>query len=150
MPNSSHVIGGGVNKPQPKDRSFICDDEIRNVKYQGKPGFLIRVLLPSYRALPLSCIENIELAIDGAPVDPKDITFILNGSSHKLNELGGLSKSFWWILDYADLFIEGHAPLSLGEHLVAGTMVTVEPYMTVGRFPFFYPAQKRLSVAADL
>ncbi len=150
MPEKSHVIGGGANKPQPKDRSFICDDEIRNTTYQGRSGVLIRILLPSYRALPLSCIESFELTIDGAPVERKDIMFILNGYSHRLDELGGLSKVFWWILDYADLFIERPESLSAGEHVVAGTLKIVEPYMTVGRFPFFYTAEKRLSVAADL
>ena len=150
MLNKSHVIGGGAQKPQPKDRSFICDEEIRNINYEGRPGILVRIRLPSYRALPLSCIEKIELSIDEAPVDPQDITFLLNGYSHKLDELGRLSKIFWWILDYADLFVERHTPLSAGEHRVVGAMVTVEPYMTVGRFPFFYQSEKRLSVAADL
>jgi hypothetical protein len=143
----NHVIG--AQKPQPKDRSFICDDELRNVKHEGRPGFFVRVRLPSYRSLPLSCIEKIELSIDGAPVAPKDITFVLNGYSHKLEELGGLSKIFWFILDYADLFVETQTSLSAGEHQVEGTMVIVEPYMTVGRFPFFYSAQKRLPLATD-
>jgi hypothetical protein len=150
MPEKSHVVGAATERPQPKDRSFLCDDELRNVNHEGRPGFLVRVLLPSYRSLPLSCIEKIELSIDGAPVDPKSITFVLNGYSHKLDELGQLSKIFWFILDYADLFVERDEPLSAGEHVIAGTMVIVEPYMTVGRFPFFYSSQKRLSVATDL
>jgi hypothetical protein len=57
---------------------------------------------------------------------------------------------FWFILDYADLFVESKKPLPLGEHLVEGLLVTVEPYMTGGRFSFYNPSVKRLSVAVDL
>ncbi len=150
MLNKNHVIGGGPDRPQPKERTFICDEALRNGAHQGKPGFFIRILLPSYRALPLSCIEKYELTIDGAAVDPDAITLVLDGHSYKIPELGGLSKIYWWILDYADLFIASDKPLAAGEHLVQGTMKVVEPYMTVGRFPFYYTAEKRLSVAMDL
>jgi hypothetical protein len=149
MLNKNHVIGGEPDRPLPKERPFLCDDALRNGTHQGKHGYFIRVLLPSYRALPLSCIEKFELTIDGMPVDSNMITFILDGYSHKIPELGGLSKIYWWILDYADLFVESAQPLSAGEHRVQGTLVIVEPYMTVGRFPFYYTAEKRLSVAAD-
>ncbi len=147
MLNKNHVVGGGPNRPQPKERTFICDDELRKGTHQGKAGFYIRTLLPSYRALPLSCIDRYELTIDGVPVEPDAITLVLNGQSYKIPELGGLSKIYWWILDYADLFIASDKPLAAGEHLVQGTLVIVEPYMTVGRFPIYYMSEKRLSVA---
>ena len=131
-------------------RSFICDEELTVSTHDGEPGFLVRILLPSYRSLPLSCLERIELSVDGAPVDPKDITFILNGYSHKMDEMCGLSKLFWFILDKADLFIKRKKPLGSGKHELEGTMVMVEPYMTVGRFALFYTAKRQLSIATDL
>ena len=148
MRKANRVIGA---RPfEPKERTFICDDDLRSGSHEGRSGFFVRVLLPSYRALPLSCIERIELNIDGTPVEPKNITLVLNGYSHSMDSLGSLSKIYWFILDKADLFIESASPLSAGEHLVAGTMVIVEPYMTVGRFPFYYAADKRLKTAVDL
>lgn len=131
-------------------RSFINKEEIRNTVHQGKSGYLIRVSLTSYRSLPLSCIENIELSIDGKAIDPEDMRLILNGYSHKLDELAGLSHIWWFILDNADLFVASPQPLPEGEHLVEGTLVTVEPYVTGGRFSFFNSSMKKLSVAADL
>ncbi len=139
-----------ASEARAKDRSFLVSEDIRPGVRAGRPGYLIRVRLTSYRSLPLSCIENIELRVDGAPVEPERLTLILNGSGHKLPELGRLSHLWWWILDYADLFVESAAPLAPGEHLVEGTLVTVEPYVTGGRFSFYYPSQKRLSVAQDL
>jgi hypothetical protein len=131
-------------------RSFLSDDEIRNVVHEGKSGYLIRVCLTSYRSLPLSCIEKIELKVDGESINPDRMRFILNGYSHKLDELLNLRHIFWYILDYADLFVESQEPLPAGEHLVEGALVTVEPYMTAGRFSHYNPSKKRLAVAADL
>jgi hypothetical protein len=131
-------------------RSFICGDDLRVGTHAGESGFLVRILLPSYRSLPLSCLERIDLSVDGAVVDRQDITLILNGYSHKLDEMSGLSKLFWFILDKADLFIARKEPLGPGKHELEGTMVMVEPYMTVGRFALFYTAKRQLSVATDL
>ncbi len=134
---------------QERDRAFLCSEELRNGEHQGKQGFFVRVRLTSYRSLPLSCLEKIELSIDGKPVDPDCITFLLNGYSHHLGEFAHLSRVWWFILDTADLFVESQEPLAAGEHLVEGTLVTVEPYVTGGRFTFFYPSKKTLSVATD-
>jgi len=138
-----------LHRPPAKDRSFIADEEIRNTVYNGQPGYLIRVRLTSYRSLPLSCLDKIELKVDGELIQPQDLTLILNGYSHKLDELPRLSHIWWFILDYADLFVASPQPLSPGEHRVEATLVTIEPYMTVGRFPIFYTSDKRLSVAAE-
>lgn len=131
------------------ERSFICDDDIRPGVWEGQPGYFVRVRLMSYRSLPLSCIEDIQLRVDGAQVPPERITFVLNGYGHKLAELGKLSRLFWFILDAADLFVVSDTPLAPGEHAVEGTLVTVEPYVTGGRFSFYYPSAKRLSVAVE-
>ncbi|HRE28689.1 MAG TPA: hypothetical protein PK954_18740, partial [Anaerolineales bacterium] len=60
-----------------------------------------------------------------------------------------LSRLWWFILDTADLFVASETPLAQGEHAVEGTLVTVEPYVTGGRFSFYYPSSKRLSVAVE-
>lgn len=130
-------------------RSFIADDEIQPAVRDGQTGYLIRVRLMSYRSLPLSCIEDIQLTVDGAPVARDRITFLLNGYGHALDELGTLSRLFWFILDAADLFVASDVPLAPGEHTVEGTLVTVEPYVTGGRFSFYYPSSKRLCLAAE-
>lgn len=133
-----------------RGRSFIGNEAIRNVVHEGKSGYLVRVSLTSYRSLPLSCIEKIELSIDGKAIDPADMRFVLNGYSHTLDELGGLRHIWWFILDDADLFVASPQPLPAGEHVVDGLLVTVEPYVTSGRFSFFNFSTKRLPVATDL
>jgi hypothetical protein len=68
----------------------------------------------------------------------------------KLDELAGLRNIWWFILDDADLFVASPQPLPAGEHLVEGLLVTVEPYVTSGRFSFFNFGKKQLPVAVDL
>lgn len=131
-------------------RSFLVNEEIRNAVFEGKSGYLVRVCLTSYRSLPLSCLDKIELSVDGKPVDRESMLLVLNGVGHKLTDLPKLSHLFWFILDYADLFVDSPQPLPPGEHLVEAMLVTVEPYMTGGRHAFFSPAAKRLTVAQDL
>jgi hypothetical protein len=133
-----------------KDRSFISDEGFRNAVFDGRQGFKVKVRLTSYRALPLSCVEGIELKVDGEPVDPCDIVFLLNNYSFKLNELPRLSTIFWFILDYAELFVPRENGLSAGEHDIEGTLITVEPYMTAGRFSFYNSSKKRLLLESDL
>jgi hypothetical protein len=136
-----------VQERRAKDRAFLADEPIRNTTWNGVSGFAFRVRLPSYRALPLSCIERIDLVVDGRPVDPARMTFILAGASWPVGALGALSNIWWWILDYADLFVAADERLPAGPHEVEATIVTVEPYITAGRFSFFNGCAKRLACA---
>jgi hypothetical protein len=129
-----------------KDRAFLPDEPLRNGEWDKRKGFFVKVRLTSYRSLPLSCIEGIRLKIDGRDVDPGSLVLILNNYGHRLDELQNLSRVWWFILDYADLFVPSNEPLNPSEHEVEGTLVTVEPYMTAGRFSFYNTARKRLAV----
>ncbi len=142
-------MGGATPAPRSKDRSFISNAGFRNAIHGGRQGFILKVRLTSYRALPLSCIEGIELKIDDQPIAPGDITFILGGYSHRLDELPQLNTVWWFILDYAELFVAREGGLPAGAHVVEGTLITVEPYITAGRFSFFNSAKKQLVVDSD-
>jgi hypothetical protein len=133
-----------------KDRSFLSAEGFRNAVREGRKGVQFNVRLTSYRSLPLSCIEGIQLSIDGHSVDPKDIVFTLDNHSYKLDELPKLSKIWWFILDHAQLFVPTEAALPPGVHDVEGTLITVEPYMTAGRFSFFNTSRKRLRLETEL
>jgi len=133
-----------------KDRAFLADEGFRNVERDGQKGFQLKVRLTSYRSLPLSCIEGIKLKVDGEEIDPKEIVLTLNNYSHKLDELPRLSTAWWFILDYGELFVPRAAPLAPGPHDVEGTLITVEPYMTAGRFSFYNVSKKRLVLESEV
>ncbi len=132
------------------DRAFLGSEGFRNVVHQGRKGFEFKVRLTSYRSLPLSCIEGIELSIDGQPVNPSDMMLILDNHSYKLDELRHCSNIWWFILDFARLFAARESALAPGEHDVEGTLITVEPYITGGRFSFFNTSRKRLCLETEL
>lgn len=130
-------------------RSFLAGDPIRNAVRGGEKGFLVRVNLTSYRSLPLSCLEKIELSIDGQPVDPASVRLILNNFVIQPQDLKDMRNVWWFILDQADLFVVSPQPLPAGKHFVDALLVTVEPYVTGGRFSFHNASKKYLTVAED-
>ena len=129
-----------------KSRSFLREGPIRNAARNGMAGLELGVNLTSYRALPLSCIEGIQLKLDGKDVDVTAALLTLNGVSHKIQDLACLSGVWWFILDPATLFVPVAKPLSQGNHQVDATLITVEPYVTAGRFSFYHPASRILAV----
>ncbi len=132
-----------------KDRRFISDEPLRAVRLENRDGVSIKVRLTSYRSLPLSCVEAVELKIDGKEVLQADLRLRVNQSLYRIADLPALSKTWWFILDYADLVALLPSPLGPGTHDVEGTLVTVEPYMTAGRFSFHNSVKKRLPLRSD-
>lgn len=131
-------------------RTFLCEDGFKNTVFEGSRGFQLKVRLPDYRSLPLSCIAGIELKIDGETIDSKDIIFTLNGYSHKLDELPRLHKAWWFILDPAELFVAREKDLPAGEHEVEGTVAVITPYATAGVHTRHATAKKRLHLESEL
>ena len=129
-----------------KSRSFLRDVPIHNVIREGIGGCEISVRLTSYRALPLSCIENLQLKIDGEEIDPKLIQLVLNGVSYKVSDMENLSNVWWFILDAATVFVPRSRRLLAGKHRVDAKLVTVEPYITAGRFSFYNSDSRELCV----
>lgn len=129
-----------------KSRSFLCENPIRNVVRNGVPGYELSVNLTSYRALPLSCIEGLILKIDGENVDVSKAQLIFNGTPYGIASLAGFSNVWWFILEPATLFVPSKSPLSKGSHQVDATLITVEPYVTAGRFSFYHPSSRNLAV----
>jgi hypothetical protein len=124
----------------------LSDDPLRPARRGGAAGLDLTVHLTSYRSLPLSCIASIELSIDAVPIDVTRLLFVLQGNEHRIADFPALSAVWWFILDPAVIFIPRDPPLEAGAHDVAATLVTVEPYITAGRFAFHSSAKKRLVV----
>jgi hypothetical protein len=125
-------------------RSFLADVPLKSARRNGEPGFVVTVNLTSYRALPLSCLAEIKLSVDAESVDVGRISLVLQGNEYRVADFPKLHDVWWFILDAAVIFVPRAVPLGAGEHDVEGTLVTVEPYMTAGRFAFYSSDKKRL------
>lgn len=130
------------------DREFLTHEPMRPANLHGVDGVALTVRLTSYRALPLSCLAGVHLCIDGAGMDPALLRLTLCGTTYRVEELAALSSVWWFILDTARLFVPWRgAP---GPHLVEGVLITVEPYITAGRFQTYSTSKKVLHLTEDL
>jgi hypothetical protein len=96
-------------------------------------GFAIGLRLDWYRSLPLSCLENLEINIDGQPVDKKDMTFEINDHLYSLPELEDKIYEQWFVQDTA--WVNVHRPGSVKpgeEHTVDVVLAMRRPYMVTG------------------
>jgi hypothetical protein len=90
-------------------------------------GFATGMRLPWYRALPLSCIERIDVSVDGVAVPPEAVRLRVGRTGPlEVSKLAALTDSWWYVLDSADLTVESPAAVAPGSHI---------PYLPVDGAP---------------
>jgi hypothetical protein len=96
-------------------------------------GCEVKLRLKWYRSLPVSCIERLQVSLDGVQVDPAQVRFGVNGHQFKLEELADLVEEFWFIQDSAVLSIVDPGKVKTGEaHKVRVEMAVRFPYIPIG------------------
>lgn len=99
-------------------------------------GFRADVRLPWYRALPLSCVERIEVSVDGTPIPPVDIRLTLGDADPlAIADLASLTDTWWYVLDSATLSVASPTAARPGTHEVEVSMGLHIPYLPVGGVP---------------
>ena len=84
------------------DVNVMEDQSIENIVYNGiEGGFQFRICFAAYRGQHLSTIESLEVKLDGAPVERRDIRFCINGKEFLVDQLKDLSQEYWFIRDRA-------------------------------------------------
>jgi hypothetical protein len=91
------------------------------------PCAALDVRLNWYRSLPLSCVEAIDLTIDGDPVPSDRLRLRLDGFEDTAAALPGPADAWWRVLESAELVAE--APrLAPGPHEVELALTLRIPY----------------------
>lgn len=86
-----------------------------------------------YRSLPVSCVENLKLSLDGQPVDPGQLRFEVNGHQYRLEELPDKVEEFWFVQDSAVLSVVQSARWKPGEtHRIDLEFAMRAPYIPIG------------------
>jgi hypothetical protein len=99
-------------------------------------GFRAGLRLPWYRALPLSCIERIEVRVDTKPVPQDAVRFSLGPSGpYRFSELATLTDVWWYVLDSAELTVDSPDATEPGTHEVSVDMGLHIPYLPVAGAP---------------
>ncbi|HCJ5524751.1 TPA: hypothetical protein NUW91_001966 [Klebsiella pneumoniae] len=118
------------------DELMLSDTAIlSNRKKNGLTEASLRLRLPWYRSLPISCIEKIELTIDGKPVRSDALTISVGDVYHTLEEASRLSEVSWFVLDQATAKFPVDPDLAPGPHDVALNLVLRIPYQEPEYWP---------------
>lgn len=91
-------------------------------------GYAVAIRYPSYRGTFISCIERLELEVDGQTVLSENIRFRLNNKEYLMSQLQELYKEHWFVLDTAHLVVVDRKGLSAGEHDIKVKLVHRIPY----------------------
>lgn len=99
-------------------------------------GFRTSLRLPWYRALPLSCVERVEVSVDGVSVPSESITLTLGDAGpFSVPDLAPLTDTWWYVLDSAVLSVIAPAAAEPGTHTIEVSMGLYIPYLPVAGKP---------------
>lgn len=94
-------------------------------------GLALEVRLPWYRSLPLSCVESIELSVNGTPVSRDDLLVTVDGHDRHVRELERLEDRTWFVRD--PIVLKAPRVVQSGEEVDVGLRVRLRiPYILVG------------------
>jgi hypothetical protein len=109
----------------------IADDSLR----ADGDGFAFDLRMPWYRALPLSCLEGLEVKIDGDAVPSGELRLSLAGTSYTLSDLPPLHDEWWHVADAAEVRAPRPGGLPAGEHELDVTVALRIPYIVESGHP---------------
>lgn len=129
----------------------ICDNSLKNVYVNGNVvGYEFDVRLAYYRGLYLSCIDVLEVFIDGEKVLEDTIRFGINEKQFAVCQLKHCYTEFWGLLDPANITVLQPGGLAPGEHKVELKLILRIPYMPLGDnhqyMPLISSGEKKLQV----
>jgi Domain of unknown function (DUF6379) len=113
----------------PLDKDVVRDDAL----IATEDGVALEIHSHWYRALPLTSLAVVDLAIDGEPVDPGQLEVEANGKTFRFDELEDRYDEWWFTTDAVTLHIprQGVAPGT--RHQVELDLGLLIPYLIVGR-----------------
>ena len=100
-------------------QNFVLrENGLENITADGRIiGYRIKTGLSFYRSVPLSCIEEISIAVDDVEVYVSQISLELYGETYAYAELD--RPDIWWdFVDTAWLNVSAEGGLAVGTHKV--------------------------------
>jgi hypothetical protein len=109
---------------------MLTDQVIRDGSLRGDDdGFTFDLRMPWYRALPLACVEGLELRIDGEEVPREELRLTLDGTTYALADLPPLHDEWWYVADPAEVRAPRPGGLAPGSHELDVTIALRIPYI---------------------
>ncbi len=97
------------------NRLLVNEKDIRNIVAGDKTvGYEFNLQYPSYRGTFLSCIEALEVTVDGKRLDNSEMGFAVNGKEVLIEEFPELFREYWFTLDLATIRVYSMGGLDSG------------------------------------
>jgi hypothetical protein len=110
------------------DEDVLAGVGLASPEPEASPAVRLQLRLPWYRSLPLSCIEQLTVAIDGDELPQDRLAVVVNGDSHPLTDVAELHEVWWFVLDTIDLRVSSPEDWSPGAHQVDLALQLRIPY----------------------
>lgn len=114
------------------DTHILTDVGCRNVWEHGKKvGWQVNLTINYYRGLPLTCIDEISLEMDGVAVDPSTMYVETSGRKYPYLDLLGETIStdiYWTFGEYLTVIVMQDGGIEQGNHHVKLTLGTRRSY----------------------
>lgn len=111
------------------DKRVLPNEDFKNIYLNDKKtGFNLAVRLNYYRGQHVSCIERLEVKVDGQIIPQHLILFCINGKKFPIDQLKDLYAEFWALRTVVNLEIY-NGGLAEGEHDIELTLEMRIPYM---------------------
>lgn len=117
------------------DELMLHGDMIYTKAGAGKNTVFIQMRLPWYRGLPVSCIERLEVTLDGTALGPDKARLIVGGVPLMQKELSERYEETWFNLDSKEVELTLDGPLAEGKHQVSALMRLRIPYFRTSPDP---------------
>jgi len=92
-------------------------------------ALLLDIRLNWYRSVPLSCVEQLQISLDGVPLDPRHTTLELGDVRLPVGELRTQDERWWSVVDTATVRAGLDVPPLRGRHTVGLVIGTRIPYL---------------------
>lgn len=107
-------------------------------------GYKVSLRLPWYRSLPLSCIENVHLSLNGQPVEADSLRISVADQEYRLSELEDKVEQFWFVQDSAHLIVLQPGRVKQGETYQLEVELRLRfPYIPIGPGKFLVNTNKQ-------
>ncbi len=96
-------------------------------------GYDVQMRLNWYRSLPFSCLEKVELVLNGELVDPEKISIRIDNQKYAISDLADLVEEYWFVQDPATVSVDQPGKVKPDEkYEIEMTVAVRAPYIPTG------------------
>lgn len=114
----------------------VHPEGFHNVERDGKAiGYEVRLRIPYYRGIPMSCVDEITLAVDGEEAPKDAMTITVKGEQFAYGEISTAINHRWEFTDTITVFVAKEGGLAAGSHEVhafVSIRISYQPHNNVG------------------